>query len=958
MDGFLKQIAANLFQRYGSKISDLTIVFPNRRAGLFFTDYLNSLVNEPLWLPEIISINEFFTNLSELHVPDKLSLIFRLYKVYRDLTGTKESFDEFYFWGEMLVDDFDQVDKYLVDAPSLFSNISDLKEIEERFSAFRPEEKDQLENFWKSLSDTDKTTNQLEFIRLWKDLKGVYQLFKSQLKEEGLAFEGMLFRDVYEKLKSEKQDYIHEREFVVAGFNALNRCEEELFQYLQDLGKAQFFWDFDQYYVEDPVQEAGLFMRENLRKFPQKIFPYQTDLLLKSDKQMKIVSIPSQSGQAQVAAQELINRGNDKLNFDDTALVLCDEELLLPVLSAVPSQIESINVTMGFPVRLTPLFSLISLLMELQKNCRETENGSAFYNKNVIALLNHQMFSVIDPEICKKITEYIVKKNVIYLSCEEFAENIFLKKVFIKQTKVSDFPDYFLSILKDIYLFWGNNSLIENSVTYREYIYQTSLAINGLKTILFEEGAKIIGQKDFITKETFFRFINQHLGKLNIPFEGEPLSGLQVMGILETRTLDFKNVIILSMNDGIMPKSLSSAGSFIPYNLRKGFGLPAIEEQNAMYAYYFYRLLQRADNVTFIYNSGTEGLFTGEKSRFLYQLQVESGFKFEEKGVGFNIGSFQNKPITIGKDEKVLALMKPFLQGERKLSPSAMDKYLTCPLSFYFRYVAGLSEPEEVTEEIDARLFGLLFHKTMEALYKPLLGKSVEKENLESILNNNKLIDQTLTESFREEYFRGLKHADKLEFSGRNWLVFEVVRKYIIGTITLDISRVPFILEGLETKVHTEVDFNGGKSVVIIGGIIDRTDRKNGGIEILDYKTGITELSFPMIADLFDKEKKNRNKAAFQTLVYSYILHKNKPEETIIKPGIYSLRKIFEEDYDPILKCKEDGNKPINFPDKKVQFDGFLEHLLGDIFNKDIPFTQTVLSENCQYCAYNNICKR
>ena len=344
MEGFLKQIATDLWKQYSHTIAGQTIVFPNRRAGLFFTDYLNALIDKPVFAPEIISINELFSGLSDLYVPDKLNLIFRLYKVYRDLTHTRETFDEFYFWGDMIISDFDQVDKYMADAESLFANITQLKEIEERFSSFRPEDKARIEAFWKSLENEEKSSGQREFIKLWKELQAIYITFKQQLKEEKLAYEGMLFREVTENLKLQQPAYIAERNFVFAGFNALNRCEEKLFLYLKEVGKAQFYWDYDHYYLDDKLQEAGWFMRDNLLKFPQKSTSYSTNGLKDQSKAIQTIGIPSQTGQAQIVSKKLLQRNDHNFRFDDTAIVLCDEELLLPVISAIPENIDNINI--------------------------------------------------------------------------------------------------------------------------------------------------------------------------------------------------------------------------------------------------------------------------------------------------------------------------------------------------------------------------------------------------------------------------------------------------------------------------------------------------------------------------------------------------------------------------------------------------------------------------------------
>ncbi|HEY3388588.1 MAG TPA: hypothetical protein VGK38_03385, partial [Prolixibacteraceae bacterium] len=668
MKGFLKQVASHLFETHGNNISQLTLVFPNRRGGVFFTNYLNSLVTIPLISPQIITINELFSSLSPLHVPDRLSLIFRLYKVYRELTGTNELFDDFYFWGEMLIGDFDQVDKYLVNASDLFTNVTDLKEIDARFDSLQEDERERLGDFWKTLSDKDKTPNQQEFIRLWEDLNGVYEKLRSSLLSEGFAYEGMLYREVIEQIIKNDLPQFKDEHFVFIGFNALNKCEEELFDYLQDNSKASFYWDFDNYYLEDQTQEAGYFLRKNLIRFPHTGYIPECDSLSSSPKTMKIVNIASQVGQAQVAGAELLTQFSGELNFDETAVVLCDEELLLPVINALPENIEKVNVTMGYPLKMTPVFSMISQLIDLQKNARNTDGAISFYNKDVLRILSHQLIIDFEPLQSKVLTDFILMNNVIYLTEKELNGNAIFRQLFVAPRNIVEFSDYFLGILKTVFLHWERNNNDEtprdlfspqekapdeNSVIYREYLFQSYLAVNRLKDILVNDGIKVFESDNFVSKDAFFRFLLQYLSGIAIPFEGEPLQGLQVMGILETRTLDFKNLIILSMNDGIMPK-ISSTGSFIPYNLRRVFGLPTIEEQNAMYAYYFYRLLQRAENVTFVYDSGAGGLNTGEKSRYLYQLQLESPFEISETNIVFSVENIAVTPISIDKDVNVM----------------------------------------------------------------------------------------------------------------------------------------------------------------------------------------------------------------------------------------------------------------------------------------------------------------
>lgn len=970
MNGFLKLVATHLYERYNENIGTLTLVFPNRRGGVFFTNYLNSLVIRPLISPEIMTINELFSNLSPLHVPDRLSLIFRLYKVYRELTKTTELFDDFYYWGEMLVHDFDQVDKYLVNSRDLFTNVTELKEIDDRFSSMLDEERDRLGDFWKTLSNQDKTPNQQEFIRLWEDLHGVYLKFKETLITEGLAYEGMLYREVVNQDLKNNPSLFAEKQFAFVGFNALNKCEEELFDFLRDNGKAIFYWDYDNYYLEDLTQEAGYFLRKNILRYPHIGYVPECEDLKLIPKLMKIVNIASQVGQAQVAAGELIRQFSGELNFDETAIVLCDEELLLPVINALPGNIEKVNVTMGFPLKMTPVFSLISQLTDLQKNVRVSPDGTFFYNKDVMRVLSHQLIVDFEPVIGKMLIDNILENNVIYLFDKELRKTVFLDQLFSAPQNIIGLSDYFLEILKVIFLHWQkksgdqeeeddlkNEANDENGAIYREYLYQSYLAVNKLKDVLVNDGVKVFESDNFVSRDAFFRFLMQYLSGISIPFEGEPLEGLQIMGILETRTLDFKNLILLSMNDGTMPK-ISSNGSFIPYNLRRVFGLPTIEEQNAMYAYYFYRLLQRAEDVTFVYDSGAGGMNTGEKSRYLYQLLLESPFKITETNIVFGVENIAVKPISIIKDERVMAPLSGYLNGQKPLSPSAIDKYLNCPLQFYFRYSARLNEPEEISEEVDPIIFGLLFHDVMEKLYQPFIGKVIESFDIKAIIENLGSVDETILNSFRKVYFKGIKPEDEVKLAGRNWLIYEVVRKYVVQVLKVDLVRCPFEIDGLEEKVKTTFLINDSGKSVLIGGTIDRIDRINGALHILDYKTGSVKLSYNLLSSLFDREDKMRNKAAFQTLVYSYILYRNQSGLTAIYPGIYALRSIFEEDFDASLRSKEIGNQPVEFLAIASQFELLFRELLEEIFNVDFPFSQTTIEQHCEYCAYRQICRK
>ncbi len=952
---FLKQLADSLYRSHGQNIADLTIVFPNRRAGLFFTEYLHRIITASTFSPEIITIQELFSHVSSLRCDEQLQHLFRLFKIYRELSGSKETFDEFYLWGEMLLHDFDQVDKYLVDAELLFTNITDLKEIDEHFTDWNDDRKEEIRQFWKSLTVGEQKKDQKEFSRLWQVLYPIYQRLKEELYADNIAYEGLLFREAVENEDNLSGVYLSERKFVVAGFNALNNCEKKLFQFLKAKRNITFYWDFDHYYLDDLNQEAGLFMRENLQLFPQFDFPLGVDCF-KRNKTIRIFHSPSQIGQTQIAAREIAKMVHKTLDFHDTAIVLCDEELLLPVISAIPAEIETVNVTMGLPLKQTPLFSLISLLISLQRKAKIEGEKLSFHYKSVSELLNNQFIQSIYPIESKLIVDNIIRNNLLYISNDDLGSNDLFKKIFVFKETVADLPDYFKAILFDLFIFWENNKDYNFANNYQEYIYQVYLSINKLNNSLFLKGKAIMGNEEFLSRDSFFKILFQYLEALNISFEGEPLAGLQIMGILETRALDFQNLVLLSVNEGIMPKA-NVSGSFIPYHLRKGVGLPTVEEQNAMYAYYFYRLLQRAETVTFVYNSGSSGLKTGEKSRFLHQLLLESPFIISEEGIENTIDPVSNYPIIIEKRGRVLDLLNGFIESGKSMTPTALVQYVQCPLSYYFKYLAHFEEEDEVTEEVDARIFGTLFHSVMEALYRPYLKMIIDENIIQSLVENDELIESCLIDAFCTHFFKYQSTLERPIIAGRNRLAFEVIKKMVVQALRIDSIKVPFTIEGLEQRVGANMAIFSGLKSVRLGGVIDRIDSISGNLEIIDYKTGTTDHYFNSLTELFDKESKKRNKAVFQILIYSCIWGRIHPDSGPIYPGIYALKTIFQREQTRIF-MKDNGNQELNFQGVKADFEPMLTTLLEEIFNPTIPFAQTNVEENCQYCPFASICGR
>jgi RecB family exonuclease len=624
------------------------------------------------------------------------------------------------------------------------------------------------------------------------------------------------------------------------------------------------------------------------------------------------------------------------------------------VLSAIPGQVETINVTMGLPLRQTPLFSLIGHLISLQKKCKKEGENYFFHYNDITEILNNQFIQTLYTIECKSIVFEILSKNKIFVCETELHAVPLFCRIFSGHLEISSLADYFLSVLYELFQHWERMVGQNYTNNYLEYIFQVYLSLNKLKHTIFVAGQDIMGSKDFLNRETFFRLMLQYLHTVNITFEGEPLAGLQVMGILETRTLDFKNIVLLSVNEGIMPKS-NSNGSFIPYHLRRGIGLPTTEEQHAMYAYYFYRILQRADSVTFVYNSGSNGLKTGEKSRFLHQLQIESPFMIEDLGVEFSIDPLAVYPIAIDKKGKVLEALRNYLEGGKTISPTALDLYLHCPLSFYFKYIAHFNDEEEVSEEVDARIFGQLFHSVMETMYRPYLNQTMEEKTVQSLLEDGANLDKALNEAFQIHFFKSGNPANDSTITGRNRLVFEAIKKMVVQTLQLDRTRTPFTIEGLEQRVGATMEINSGNNAVRIGGIIDRIDSISGNIEILDYKTGGTESTFGELTELFDHTARNRNKAAFQTLVYCWIYDRIYPHQTAIYPGIFALKRIFKQEKVRLSK-KGSGESGLNYQEVKADFEPLLLKLLEDIFQPDLPFFQTSLEEHCQFCSQASLC--
>ncbi|QZE14476.1 PD-(D/E)XK nuclease family protein [Halosquirtibacter laminarini] len=954
MKGFLHQLAEHFYHTYGHNIHALTIIMPSKRAGAFFLKYLQSIANEPILTPKIVTINEVVEDLSAIQKVDTLTLSFHLYRIYKEITGTDETFDSFYPWGTMLISDFDDVDKYLVDAKLLFTHIEDYKLVDQKFDYLSEEQKDYLGKFWKSFSQKRRSKMQERFEATWNKLYDVYVAFRKFLIEENIGYEGVLYRDLGEKIQDKSLVSNFPGPVFVVGLNALNRCEIMLLSYLKENHQAAFFWDIHPDFIADKEHDAAFFLRRNLKLFPQDTdFDYRPLL----DKKIEVVSVPSAIGQSQPVAafvQERLKAYQHKqhIRFDQISIVLCDEDLLLPTIGAIPKvagHAPTVNITMGFPMKITPIHSLITLLIDLHRNIHVDGRGvRLFYHKNVQRILNHQLVQMCDSDNSEKLSQSIIQENKVYLHSNELRRGDFLSSLFVFHHDVMAFNRYLLQMLQMI--FAGIKEKEEAYVGMQEeFIFKAYKSIKRLGELLDENQKE---QDLRLSLPIYFKLLRQYLSQESLPFEGDPLEGVQVMGILETRLLDFENVVVLSMNEGSMPKA-SGSNSVIPYNLRRAFELPSVEEKCAIYSYYFYRLLQHPKTVQLVYNSTTDGMNNGERSRYLYQLQMQYGYSIPEKTITYEVGSIDTKEIVVPKDESVMQRMSPYLDGKRTLSPSALNGYLDCPLRFYFRYVANVMPSEEVAEEVDARLFGNIYHKVMEDLYKPWMNQVVSKEMFLKLAKDDKRLDATILSAFRTEYFK----VENAIVQGRNVLVFEIVKKYVKKTITVDSDHAPMTILGLEVKKKKSISIFDGKYHIFIGGTIDRVDEVDGKLRIIDYKSGTVDFNFNNVPSLFDSEDEGRNKAALQTLIYGYVYGDHEVTDRHMSAGIYQIQALFKDPFVSTINSKEDGLVE-DIKEQMPKLETHLTQTFETLFNSSIPFVQTECEAKCTYCDYNKICRK
>jgi hypothetical protein len=952
MTPFLQQVANVFYRHYGAECRRLAFVFPNRRAGLFFRKYLSMAAGKPMFSPAIRTISELFFELSGRQAADPVRMLFLLYGIYVRRSGRDEPFDNFVHWGETLLGDFDDVDKYLVDARRLFTNVTDLHDLEKQFDYLSESQLAALRAFWSSFRAGKAGDGQRRFLEIWQLLYAIYSELRERLAAENTGYEGMIFREVVERLRREGPCEIPYRKIVFTGLNALTAAERELMTLLQREGLADFYWDYASRLVTDPDNKASAFVRDNLKRFPPALsLPAEEE----TAPEVELIGIPSRIGQAKHVYPLLKEMLGDRTQMDAdealrTAVVLPDEKLLLPVLHAIPEAITRINVTLGYPLAGTPAAALMELILALQKNLRTADGEWCFYHRETLGVLNHPYLLSACGEAATALAGEITAQNKLLLTAAEMGRTPLLALIFSPVADANALSDYLIAVLQEL-----NRTLTAlhpakteadpacMDEVEQEFVFHYFTTVNRMKAQIREAGIRM-------SAETYFNLLKRLTDTITIPFRGEPLSGLQVMGLLETRVLDFDRLIILSANEGLFP-ARPALNTFIPFNLRRGFGLPAQEHRDSLWAYHFYRLIARATRVTLLYDTRTEGLQTGEVSRFVHQLKYHYGLPVREQRTVYPVRLSGTQALQVEKTEEVQRRLSAYLQGGTKaLSASTVNTYLDCPLKFYFASVEELKEEEEVSESVENNRFGSLLHRVIEGVYEPFCGATVTADLLQSAA-----LETHLTGLIRRAFAELFFHTEKIRpLGGQHYLTGELIRKYVLRILEQDRRLTPFRYLCSEKKMQTSLTLTNGQTVRL-KGFIDRLDEAGGAVRIIDYKTGVNKsLECKTVESLFDPADEKRPPAIMQVFMYAWMYGETEGLMPL-QPAVYYMRDLFVK-FNPAIYIGREKEQVTDFTPHRQAFEDSLRTCLDRLFHPDVPFTRTPFAKTCSYCSFAGIC--
>ena len=934
---FLEYVAEDIIGKYGTDLSRIAVVFPNKRAALFLNEHLARFAGQPVWSPAYITISDLFRQHTDLKTADPIKLICDIHKSFTKCTGIDETLDHFYGWGQLLLADFDDIDKNMADADSIFCNLKDIHELDD-ISYLDDEQKEMLKRFFANFSDDIESELKKRFLSLWSHFGDIYHDYNRRLTEQGIGYEGAIYR----KVASEETLHLKYDKYLFVGFNLIQKVERVLFSRLMKEGKAKFYWDFDEYYMPTARAQQSASVPNNtasfaayLTDFPNELDNTDRDIYanMHRPKRIRFISSPTENAQARFASNWLLENDRYKAGRK-TAVVMCDESILLPIMHSLPPEADKVNITSGFPLAMTPVASLVMLLFDLY-TLGLRKKGTAF-----------------NPHYLKKLMAHPYARHL---------QEVHLKGVHLSQVHQEGSAallQHIATLVKQV----GIATKQEGDALTQESVFRMFTILNRLAA-LADSGDLLVDNT------TLRRLVSQLVGAASIPFHGEPVVGVQIMGVLETRNIDFDNVLLLSCNEGNMPKGVNDS-SFIPYSIRKAHGLTTIDNKVAIYSYYFHRLLQRAGDITIAYNNSTDNGHTGEMSRFMLQLLVESGQKIDHYSLTAKNQPSPLMPKPIEKDETTLSK----LEEMSRLSPSAINTYIRCKLAFYYQYIAHIKEPDSDPETIDNRMFGNIFHRAAYLIYKDITDHSpvIEKTHIQAYLSNRKLLASVVDRAFEEEE---CKTNNGLQIINR-----EVIIEYVTKLLKIDQQLCPFSILAMEeeAKVYTQLSFTiplGGALVssaptkqynLTIGGIIDRldavTDKQTGKrrIRVVDYKTGNKPSSaIKSIEEVFDPKNiaSKHSNYFLQAILYSLIVSRSKEwnaANDAVSPALLFIKQAATNDYDPTL-CID--KHPIS--DVTVYEEEFLTKLketVADMYSPDAAFTPTDDRKKCELCPYRMLC--
>ena len=999
MKAFLKIVAKDMLEKYGTDMSDIAVVFPNKRASLFLNSYLAQLARKPIWTPTYITISDLFRRHTDLKVADPIKSICDLHKTFVKCTGIDETLDHFYGWGQLLLSDFDDVDKNMVDAKQIFANLSDIHELDD-VSYLTDYQKQMIKKFFSNFSDDHNSELKKRFLQLWCHFYDIYVEFNKRLTQQGLAYEGALYRNV---ANNENIAFRHKK-YLFVGFNMMQKVELNLCDRLMKQGKAAFYWDYDQYYM-DGNNEAGHYIRQFLPYYPNELADYPQQEIynnMTKNKDITYISAPTENIQARYVNTWLKENGRYKMGRN-VAIVLSDESLLQSVIHSLPPEVGSVNITIGYPLQQTPFYSLIQQLIQLQ-GIGHPKFSDTYRLHYVLIALRHPYTRYISEkytDLQNKLNEqkrFYPSREFLSMDGDEGLSLLFRdlegtnapkgtdkERETDKEKDTASQDEYnkkLITYLLDVLRTIGIHAKKLEDPLFHESLYRTYTLLNRLQDLIMAGDLQV----DIITLE---RLIQQLIQTTSIPFHGEPAEGIQVMGVLETRNLDFDHILVLSCNEGKLPKGVNDS-SFIPFTLRNAYGLTTVENKVAIFAYYFHSMLQRAHDITLTYNNATEDGQSGEMSRFMLQMMVESQHSIKRRTLTAGQKPLRPAYNEEQKTDEVMAV----LDDVKMITPTFLNTYQRCQKQFYYKYVKGLLEPDEIDEdEVDNKIFGNIFHRAAELFYYTFASKEdiavddrgkqrlihpivISAGDLDNALKDSSLVYRLVDQAFREELFKVSSSDYHPKYNGLQLINKEVIASYLRQLITIDRRQAPFTIIGMEIVVSTTlgVATARGEKLFRIGGFIDRLDAvaANGNpsaggnlaerIRVIDYKTGRAQATHPKdIDEVFGTTPQAMNKHSdyyLQAILYSLIIKNDRrfnPAQEPVSPGLLFIQNAGSEDYDPTLKLGKELLSDV--APLEAEFTEHLRSLLADIYNPAVPLKPTEDKKRCIYCPYAALCK-